>query len=116
MAAVLVFLEPERLRAPPSSAHAQVWDAKTMSGNSVVVGIDVAKAHVDCAALGAQLPTRQFTNDTDGHSALAAALQPLGVALVVMPMKPILTPPILRIAYGGKKRLPVLLRTTLAAR
>ena len=84
MAAALVFLKPERLRAPPSSAHAQVWDAKTMSGNSVVVGIDVAKAHVDCAALGAQLATRHFTNDIDGHSALAATLQPLGVALVVM--------------------------------
>lgn len=55
-----------------------------MSGNSVVVGIDVAKAHVDCAALGAKLATRHFTNDIDGHSALAAALQPLGVALVVM--------------------------------
>ena len=83
-AAALVFLKPERLRAPPSSAHAQVWDAKTMSGNSVAVGIDVAKAHVDCAALGAKLATRHFTNDIDGHSALAAALQPLGVALVVM--------------------------------
>lgn len=55
-----------------------------MSENSVVVGIDVAKAHVDCAALDAELPTRRFTNDVDGHSALAAALQPLGVALVVM--------------------------------
>lgn len=84
MVAALVFLKPERLRAPPSSAHAQVWDAKTMSGNSVVVGIDVAKAHVDCAALGAELATRHFTNDIDGHSALAATLQPLGVALVVM--------------------------------
>ncbi len=56
-----------------------------MSATSVVVvGIDVAKAHVDCAALGAQLAPRQFVNDIDGHSALAAALQPLGVVLVVM--------------------------------
>lgn len=55
-----------------------------MSGNSVVVGVDVAKAHVDCAVLGAEFATRQFVNDIDGHSALAAALQPLGVALVVM--------------------------------
>ena len=55
-----------------------------MSGTSVVVGIDVAKAQVDCAALGVALATRQFANDVDGHSALAAALQPLGVALVVM--------------------------------
>jgi transposase len=55
-----------------------------MSGISVVVGIDVAKAHVDCAVLGAEFAPRQFVNDIDGHSALAAALQPLGVALVVM--------------------------------
>lgn len=55
-----------------------------MSDNSVVVGIDVAKAHVDCAVLGAKFAARQFANDIDGHSALAAALQPLGVALVVM--------------------------------
>lgn len=55
-----------------------------MSGHSVVVGIDVAKANVDCAVLGAEWAARQFVNDIDGHSALAAALQPLGVALVVM--------------------------------
>lgn len=55
-----------------------------MSDHSVVVGLDVAKAHVDCAVLGAELTARRFANDVDGHSALAAALQPLGVALVVM--------------------------------
>ena len=55
-----------------------------MSASSVVVGIDVAKAHVDVAVLGAQFGARRFDNDADGHSALAAALQPLGVALVVM--------------------------------
>jgi transposase len=33
---------------------------------------------------GAQLPTRHFANDSDGHSALAALLQPLDVALVLM--------------------------------
>ena len=82
--AALVFIKPERLRAPISSAHAQAGDAKTMSEHSVVVGIDVAKANVDCAVLGAELATRRFANDVDGHSALAAALQPLGVALVVM--------------------------------
>jgi transposase len=48
------------------------------------VGIDIAKANVDCAVLGAELPVRRYINDVDGHSALAAALQPLGVALVVM--------------------------------
>ena len=55
-----------------------------MSANSVVVGIDVAKAHLDCAVLGGALETRRFANDSDGHSALAAAVQPLGVSLVVM--------------------------------
>lgn len=55
-----------------------------MSGTSVVVGIDVAKAHVDCAVLGHEWAAREFGNDIDGHSALAAALQPLGVALVVL--------------------------------
>jgi transposase len=82
--AVLVFCKPERLRAPPLSAHAQARDPKTMSASSVVVGIDVAKAHVDVAVLGAEFELQRFDNDAEGHSALAAALQPLGVALVVM--------------------------------
>ena len=55
-----------------------------MSGSSVVVGIDVAKAHLDVAALGAKLGAERFENDAEGHTALAAALQPLGVSLVVM--------------------------------
>ena len=55
-----------------------------MSGSSVVVGIDVAKAHLDVAALGAKLGAERFENDVEGHTALVAALQPLGVALVVM--------------------------------
>jgi transposase len=42
-----------------------------MSESQVVVGIDVAKAHVDCAVLGADFGARQFANDIDGHSALA---------------------------------------------
>jgi transposase len=79
----LVFVEPERLRAP-SSAHAQAWETKIMSGSSVVVGIDVAKAHLDVAALGANLGTGRVDNDAEGHTALVAALQPHGVALVVM--------------------------------
>jgi transposase len=57
---------------------------KAMSGFSVVVGIDVAKAHLDVAALGAKLGAECFGNDAEGHTALVAALQPLGVALVVM--------------------------------
>jgi transposase len=55
-----------------------------MSASSVVVGIDVAKAHVDVSVLGAQLDAQRFDNEAEGHSALVAALQPLGVALVVM--------------------------------
>lgn len=55
-----------------------------MSGILIVVGIDVAKAHVDMAVLGATWPAQRFANDVDGHSALVAALQPLGVSLVVM--------------------------------
>jgi transposase len=55
-----------------------------MSVISGVVGIDVAKAHVDVSVLGVKLDVSRFDNDADGHSALAAVLQPLGVALVVM--------------------------------
>ena len=50
----------------------------------VVVGIDVAKAQVDVSVLGAMLEAQRFDNEAEGHSALAAALAPLGVALVVM--------------------------------
>jgi transposase len=82
--AALVFMKPERLRAPLSSAHAQAGDAKTMSATLVVVGIDVAKAQVDVSVLGAMLAAQRFDNEAEGHSALAAALVPLGVALVVM--------------------------------
>jgi transposase len=55
-----------------------------MSASSVVVGIDVAKAHVDVAVLGAKLDAQRFDNEAEAHSGLAAALKPLGVALVVM--------------------------------
>jgi len=82
---VLVFLKPERLRAPAwPSAHAQARDPKTMSAASVVVGIDVGKAHVDVSVLGAQLDARRFDNQAEAHSALVAALKLLDVALVVM--------------------------------
>jgi transposase len=82
---VLVFLKPERLHAPAwPSAHAQARDPKTMSASSVVVGIDVAKAQVDVAVLGAKLEAQRFDNQAEAHSALAAALKPLDVALVVM--------------------------------
>ena len=55
-----------------------------MSVTSVTVGIDVAKAHVDVCVLGAKSSAQRFDNDDEGHSALAAALQPLDVGLVVM--------------------------------
>ena len=55
-----------------------------MSASSVVVGIDVAKAHVDVAVLGAKLDAQRFDNEPEAHSVLAAAIKPLGVALVVM--------------------------------
>jgi len=55
-----------------------------MSAFSVVVGIDVAKAHVDVSVLGAKLDAQRYDNLAEAHSNLAAALKPLGVALVVM--------------------------------
>ncbi len=55
-----------------------------MSASSVVVGIDVAKAHVDVSVLGAMLEAQRFDNEAEAHSALAATLKPLDVALVVM--------------------------------
>lgn len=55
-----------------------------MSATSVVVGIDVAKAYVDVAVLGGKLDVQRFENEVEGHSALATALRPLGVALVLM--------------------------------
>lgn len=50
----------------------------------VVVGIDVAKAHLDVAVLGGQLPTDRFVNDAEGQSALAETLQPLRPTLALM--------------------------------
>ena len=55
-----------------------------MSVLSVTVGIDVAKAHLDVCVLGVASGVQRFANDADGHSALAAALLPLGAGLVVM--------------------------------
>jgi transposase len=80
----LVFVKPERLVAPILSAHGQGREPKAMSELSVVVGIDVAKAHVDAAVLGAPVAPARFENETDGHTALVALLQPLAVQLVVM--------------------------------
>jgi len=56
-----------------------------MSESSVaVVGIDVAKDHVDVAMVGASLTPMRFDNEIDGHTAMIAALQPLSPQLVVM--------------------------------
>lgn len=55
-----------------------------MSDYSVVIGIDVAKAHVDVAAIGAVLAGKRFANDTEGQTTLVAALAPLRPAVVLM--------------------------------
>ena len=55
-----------------------------MSESPVVVGIDVAKAHIDVAVLGAPVNPARFDNEIDGHTALIALLEPLAPQLVVM--------------------------------
>jgi len=83
----LVFLMPERLfERPRVGSHAQGRDTKTMSGSPVTIGIDVASAHVDVAATGAELPAAlgRVDNDTEGHSTLADGLARLKPTLVLM--------------------------------
>jgi transposase len=55
-----------------------------MSTVEVVVGIDVASEHLDVMVLGAPWQAARYSNDVEGQSALATALAPLGVRLVVM--------------------------------
>jgi len=55
-----------------------------MSAISVIAGIDVAKAHVDVDVVGVAFAPRRFDNEAEGHSAVTAALKPLGVCLVVL--------------------------------
>jgi transposase len=55
-----------------------------MSEQPVVVGIDVAKLHVDVAVLGAPASAARFSNDEPGHQSLIGALVPVAPALVVM--------------------------------
>lgn len=55
-----------------------------MSESTVVVGIDVAKAHLDAAVVGAPAAAARFANEADGHTALLAWLQPLAPQLVVL--------------------------------
>lgn len=55
-----------------------------MSESSVVVGIDIAKLHVDVAVSGTPALAERFANDSEGHAAVIARLEPLAVELVVM--------------------------------
>ena len=55
-----------------------------MSVTSVVVGVDVAKAHIDVAALGLKLEAQRFDNDPPGHQALVSAFTDTRIDLVVM--------------------------------
>jgi transposase len=52
--------------------------------DSIVVGIDVSKASVDAAAIGAQLEVRRYSNDVEGLGALAQALHQIGPRVVLM--------------------------------
>jgi transposase len=78
---------PERLAERlDAGSHLQARDTKTMSGSSVMVGIDVASAHVDVAVLGGELPAAlaRVDNDAEGHSRLADGLARLQPGLVLM--------------------------------
>lgn len=55
-----------------------------MSESAVVIGIDVAKAQLDVAMVGAPAEPVQFVNEMEGHLALLAWIQPLAPQLVVM--------------------------------
>jgi transposase len=55
-----------------------------MTDAAVVVGIDVAKAQLDAAVVGAPAAPVRFANDGEGHAALLAWLEPLAPALVVL--------------------------------
>ena len=52
--------------------------------SQVVVGIDVAKAHLDAFVLGSGLSRSRFANDPDGQAALATELASLGPTLVLL--------------------------------
>jgi transposase len=76
-------VKPERLIAL-SSAHAQGREPKTMSGSPLVIGIDIAKAHLDVASVNPSSALGGFENEPEGHSALITQLQALKPALIVM--------------------------------
>lgn len=52
--------------------------------SQTVVGIDVAKAHLDVFVSGGRLTKSRFANDEEGQTALATELAPLGAALVLL--------------------------------
>jgi transposase len=66
------------------SAHLQGWESKTMVESSVVVGIDVAKAHIDVVLNGVEAAPERLDNDAAGHAQLLERLAGLAPALVVM--------------------------------
>lgn len=45
-----------------------------MSVTSLVVNVDIAKAHVDVAVVGQNWTARRFDNDPSGHQAVVSAL------------------------------------------
>lgn len=55
-----------------------------MSDATVVVGIDVSKAQLDVAVVGATLEKAQYANDGDGQQALAEALCQLQPRVVIV--------------------------------
>lgn len=55
-----------------------------MSESAPVVGIDVAKGHLDVALLATPMVVKRYPNDGTGHQALIEWLEPLSVGLVVM--------------------------------
>jgi transposase len=64
----------------------QARDTKTMSGSSVMIGIDVASTHVEVAAIGAELSgtLSRIGNEAEGHTAVADGLARLKPARVLM--------------------------------
>lgn len=55
-----------------------------MSGSPVVIGIDIAKAHLDVASVNPSSALGRFENEPEGHSGLITQLQALKPELIVM--------------------------------
>jgi transposase len=52
--------------------------------STIVVGIDVAKAHLDVAVQGGRLSQERFVNAAEGHGVLAQELAPLRPGLILL--------------------------------